>query len=143
MKERVHVLMVEDNRGDVVLMQEAIHSLGLPYELTVARDGVEAMDILCRRGSHSGASRPDMIVLDLKLPRKTGMEVLDELKADPILGCIPVIVLSSSISELSVARARNDPPYTCIGKPTTFDGYIEIARTLETFRNGEQGKKKP
>ena len=136
----IEVLMVEDNRGDVVLMKEAIRSASLSYNISVAKDGVEAIDFLRRKGMYTEAVRPDLIILDLKLPRKTGMEVLDEIKPDPTLCRIPIVILSSSISELGIARLRKEPPYTCIVKPSTFEGYIELAKTIEVFRKMEQRK---
>jgi CheY-like chemotaxis protein len=137
MKTPTAVLMVEDNRGDVVLMQEAIKNAGLPYHLTLVPDGVEALEFLRQQGKYAGAARPELIILDLKLPRKTGIEVLVEIELDPALRGIPIVVLSSSTSELAIARARRVPPYTCMVKPGTFDGYIELARTIEAFRNTE------
>lgn len=136
----IEVLMIDDNRGDIVLMQEAIQSASLPYNISVARDGLEAeaLEILRRQGKYAGAVRPDLIILDLKLPGKTGMEVLDEIQLDAMLNNIPIIILSSSRSELSVARSRKAPPYTCITKPSTFEGYIELVRVIETFRKAEQ-----
>ena len=134
----IAVLMVEDNRGDVVLMQEAIQSAGLPYNICVARDGVEALEFLRRQGKCAGAARPDLIMLDLKLPRKTGMEVLDEIELDPMLHNIPIVILSSSRSELSIARLRKEPPYTCMDKPSTFEGYVELVQIIEAFREQAQ-----
>lgn len=134
----VAVLMIEDNRGDVVLMQEAMQSAGLFYNLSVAHDGVEALEYLRRQGRYADSARPDLIMLDLKLPRKTGMEVLDEIQLDSTLRDIPIVILSSSRSELSIAKVRRDPPYNCLAKPSTFEGYIELARTIEMFRKTKQ-----
>ncbi len=134
----IAVLMVEDNRGDVVLMQEAIQSAGLPYNICVARDGVEALEFLRRQGKSAGAARPDLITLDLKLPRKTGMEVLDEIQLDSTLCNIPIVILSSSVSELKIARARREPPYNCMAKPNTFEGYVELVKIIEAFRKNAQ-----
>jgi len=133
------VLMVDDNRGDVMLLQEALQSAGLLYNLSVAQDGVEALDFLRRKGRHAAVSKPDLIVLDLKLPRKTGMEVLDEIKLDPGLRDIPLVVLSSSRSELCIARSRKAPSYTCLVKPSTFEGYVELAWAIEAVRKTTPG----
>ena len=85
----VEVLMVEDNRGDVVLVEAAIERAGLPYHVTVVSDGAEAVEILHRRGKHAQSPRPDLILLDLKLPRKNGCEVLDEIRRDPLVARFP------------------------------------------------------
>jgi len=134
----IAVLMVEDNRGDVVLMQEAIQSAGLPYNLSVAHDGVEALECLRLQGKYAGMARPDLIMLDLKLPGITGMEVLDEIELDPVLRNIPIVILSSSRSELSIARLRKEPPYNCMDKPSTFEDYVELVRIIEAFREQAQ-----
>ena len=132
--EPVEILMAEDNRGDVTLVREAMSELGLTHHVNVARDGVEAVDYLHRRGKYADALRPDLIVLDLKLPRKSGHEVLDDVQLDPELCDIPVVILSSSRSELEVARARRRSAYRCLVKPSTFAGYVDLVRTVETFR---------
>ena len=134
MKTSVEILMVEDNRGDVVLIQEAIQRAGLPYNLAVATDGVEALEYLRRKGARSCAPKPELLILDLKLPKKTGMEVMEEIHFDSGFSRIPIVILSSSASELSIARSRWEPPYRCVSKPTTFDGYIELVRTIEAIR---------
>jgi two-component system, chemotaxis family, response regulator Rcp1 len=130
----VEILIVEDNRGDVVLVQEAMTRAAITHHLTVARDGVEAMDFLRRQGKHASAPRPDLIVLDLKLPRRSGREVLADLAPDPSLRDIPVVILSSSISELEIARAHMLPTQMCMGKPSTFVGYVELVQCIERFR---------
>lgn len=138
MKEvkEVNVLMVEDNRGDVVLIEEAIRAAGVDYRVTVVRDGVAALEYLRRQGAYAEASRPDLILLDLKLPRMSGREVLADLVADPVLHDIPVAVLSSSRSELELARIGRQPNYTSFAKPSTFAGCIELLHAIEAFRQG-------
>ena len=128
------ILIVEDNRGDVVLMQEAIEGEGLSCHVVVLPDGVEAMAYLHREGKYAGAVRPDLIVLDLKLPRKGGREVLEEIRPDPELNAIPLVVLSSSRSELQLARPRTLAGQCCMVKPSTFAGYLELVQTTEAFR---------
>lgn len=140
---RIEVLMVEDNRGDVVLIQEATAKAGLEQTLTVVPDGVEAMDYLHRRGAYTQAARPDLIVLDLKLPRKSGREVLDEIRHDPALNAIPVVILSSSRSELEVARSGGRPEERYIAKPATFVGYVDLVKVIEEFRHGHESEKNP
>ncbi len=130
----VEVLVVEDNRGDVVLMQEAMKQAALSYRVTVISDGTEAMDFLHHRGKHVRAPRPDLILLDLKLPRKNGREVLDEIRPDPSLREIPVVLLSSSHSELDLARSHELPPECYVVKPGTYEGYVALVRDIEAFR---------
>ena len=132
--KQVEVLMVEDNRGDVVLVKEAMAKAELEHNVTVVTDGMDAMDYLHRRGKYTGVFRPDLIVLDLKLPRKSGLEVLDEIRRDPALSSIPVVVLSSSVSELEIAQSRSRPGERCIAKPATFAGYVDMVNIIEAFR---------
>ncbi len=130
----VEVLLVEDNRGDVLLVQEAMEMAGLDHNIIAVHNGVEALEFLRRSGGHSKSPRPDLILLDLKLPRKNGREVLDEILLDPFLLGIPVILLSSSASELELARTYGLPDQCYKVKPSTFEGYIELVRFIEAFR---------
>lgn len=101
----LEILLVEDNENDVILAKRAFQSAGLPSNISVARDGVEAMEFLRKQGQFSAAPNPDIILLDLNLPRKNGREVLKEIKEDSALKCIPVILLTSSTEEKDVAAA--------------------------------------
>lgn len=130
----IEVLMVEDNRGDVVLVEEAFGKLGLGHHLNVVPDGVEALEYLHHQGKYTAAVLPDLIVLDLKLPRKSGREVIEEMRPDPALCAIPLVILSSSRSELELARRRQLPRQRCLVKPSTFAGYVEMVQTVEAFR---------
>ncbi len=130
----VEVLMIEDNRGDVVLVQTAVEEAGLPYHVTVVSDGAEAVEFLQRRGKHAEAPRPGLILLDLKLPRKNGCEVLDEIRPDPVVREIPLVLLSSSKSELKRARSFGLPVECYLEKPGTFQGFVELVRAIEAFR---------
>jgi CheY-like chemotaxis protein len=131
------VLMIEDNRGDQVLIQEAMAKLGLEHRLTVVRDGVEALKYLRAEEPYAGGARPDLIVLDLKLPRKNGREVLEEIHGAPAWSRIPIVLLSSSRSELELARAIPVPVRRCMVKPNTFAGYVELVRSIEAFYRQE------
>ena len=134
MNKNVEVLMVEDNRGDIVLLEEAMRKAGLSHHVNTVKNGVEAMAYLRRQGEFTGASRPDLIVLDLKLPRKNGREVLEEIRRDPELSDIRLVVLSSSKSELALAMADKPVAPKCMVKPSTFEGYIELVKKIEAFR---------
>ncbi len=130
----VEVLIVEDNEGDVRLVKEAMARVGLSHHVTVLTDGVQAMEFLRRCGQYRTACRPDLIVLDLKLPRKDGREVLAEITPDPELARIPMAVLSSSQSELERAKAYNLPQECYFTKPATFTGYMQVVKSIEEYR---------
>jgi CheY-like chemotaxis protein len=130
---RVEVLLVEDNPGDVRLTQEALKDGRVMVNLTVAADGVEAMDILRRRGIHSSRPRPDLILLDLNLPRKNGREVLEEIKADEDLKRIPVIVMTTSKAEQDIHKVYNLNANCYITKPVDLDEFLNVVRSIEDF----------
>ena len=130
----IDVLMVEDNRGDVVLLREALAKAEINYRVTVVCDGIEALNYLRRQGRHVDAMRPELIILDLKLPRKSGREVLDGISRDAGLIEIPVVVFSRSRSELTLARSQSLPQRCFMVKPSTFAEYVSAAGSMETFR---------
>jgi len=130
----VEVLMIEDNRGDVVLVEAAIEKAGLPYHVTVVSDGVEAVEFLHRRGKYAESPPPGLIMLDLKLPRKNGCEVLDDIRLDPLLAETPLVLLSSSKSELKRARSFGLPEECYLEKASTFQDFVELVRAIEAYR---------
>lgn len=127
------VLLVEDNEGDVRLTREALKEGNLAVELSVARDGVEALDFLRRRGAFSNAVQPDLILLDLNLPRKDGREVLREIKQDPTLLRIPVTVLTTSDAEEDIVRMYDLRVNCYITKPVDMEQFVKIVRLIEEF----------
>lgn len=129
----VEVLLVEDNPGDVRLTQEAFKEGRVLVNLTVASDGVEAMDVLAKRGPHANRTRPDLILLDLNLPRKNGREVLVEIKADADLKRIPVIVMTTSKAEQDIHKAYNLNANCYITKPVDLDQFLNVVRSIEDF----------
>ncbi len=129
----IEILMVEDNPGDVRLAQEALKGGKVWNHLHVVEDGVSALDFLYRREPYGEAPRPDMILLDLNLPRKDGREVLATIKADKRLQSIPVIVLTSSQAEEDILRAYDLSANCYISKPVDFGQFIKIVRTIEEF----------
>ncbi len=136
MLERItpfQILLVEDNPGDVMLTQEAFQEGKLVHNLSVAADGEEAMDFLCRRGVHADAPRPDLILLDLNLPKKDGREVLAELKTDPELRHIPVIVLTTSEAEMDVWNAYKLHANCYLTKPIQMSDFFRKIRLVEDF----------
>jgi CheY-like chemotaxis protein len=134
MNERAFlILLVEDNPGDARLTLEALKESSAHNRLEHVPDGVEAMDFLRRRGRHADAPRPDLILLDLNLPRKTGREVLAEIKADAMLRRIPVVVLTTSQSEEDVMTVYNLNANCYVTKPADLEDYLKTIRCLEEF----------
>ena len=127
--EPIEILLVEDNAADVRLTQEALQEGKVRNNLTVARDGVEALDILQR----PGASRPDLILLDLNLPRKDGREVLATLKADPTLKHIPVVVLTTSSAEVDILKSYQLHANCYITKPVDLEQFVSVVRSIDEF----------
>jgi two-component system, chemotaxis family, response regulator Rcp1 len=127
------ILLVEDNPGDVRLMREALTANGMSKTLSVVEDGEQALSFLRRHGTYSEAPRPDLIFLDLNLPRKDGREVLAEIKENSDLRRIPVIVLTTSESETDVKRAYELHANCYVKKPTDLDEYLSVVKACESF----------
>ena len=133
MGKAVEILLIEDNPGDVRLTLEALHEGKDKNNLVVAPDGETALAILRREGAHADAPRPDLILLDLNLPKKDGREVLAEIKADEKLHCIPVVVLTTSKSEEDVLRSYQLNANCYITKPVDLEQFIRVVRAIEDF----------
>jgi CheY-like chemotaxis protein len=131
--ELVSILLVEDDPGDVVLIREALAEDKLANALAIVSDGVEAMEFLRRKGKYAEAVRPGLVLLDLNLPRKSGAEVLAELKSDPVLWTIPVVVLTTSEAEDDVLRAYQHHANAYVTKPVDFDRFRQIVRQIDDF----------
>ncbi len=129
----VDILLVEDNPGDVRLTKEALRDAKVLNEIFVAKDGVEAMEFLHRKGRFSQAPLPDMILLDLNLPRKDGREVLAEIKQDPNLKHIPVVVLTTSKADEDIIKTYNLHANAYITKPVDLNRFAEIIHVLNEF----------
>lgn len=127
------VLLVEDDPGDVVIAQEALRASKLQSRLNVVSDGNAAMAYLRRQNGYADAQRPDLILLDLNLPKKNGSEVLAELKSDPELARIPVIVLTSSTAEVDIHRSYDLHANAYVTKPVAFDGFFAALRQIQGF----------
>jgi len=130
---QVEILLVEDNPADVRLTREALKEGRVGNLLHVVGDGVEAMEFLTRTGRHEHAPRPDLILLDLNLPRKDGRQVLAEIKEDPVLKSIPVVVLTTSKSEEDVLATYRLHANCYITKPVDFDQFMAVVRSIEGF----------
>ena len=132
-EELIEILMVEDNPGDVILTQEAFEEARVRNRLHVVEDGVEALAFLRREGRFAGTPRPDLILLDLNLPRVGGLEVLETLKNDPELKTIPVVVLTTSRAEEDVLRSYRSHASCYVVKPVDLEKFIDVVRSLEGF----------
>jgi len=129
----IQILLVEDNPGDVRLTEEALTAINLANELHVVRDGVEAIDYLRGDGRYAGAARPDIILLDLNLPRKNGREVLKEIKRDQALRRIPVVVLTTSKAEDDIIGSYDLHANSYIAKPMNLDHFHQIVQTIGRY----------
>lgn len=129
----VEILLVEDNPGDICLIEEAFHDAGFAVKLNVARDGEEAHDFLRHEGKHANAQPPDLILLDLNLPRRDGRELLGVIKSDPTLRRIPVIVLTTSKSERDIANSYDLHANCYIIKPVGIEALTNVVRSIEHF----------
>lgn len=133
LSQPIEILLVEDNLGDVRLAQEALKEAKVANRLTVVPDGVEAMAYLRREGKYHGVPRPDLILLDLNLPKKDGREVLEEVKGDPDLRTIPVVILTTSRAEQDILKSYDLHANAYITKPVDFDQFISVVQAIEHF----------
>jgi two-component system, chemotaxis family, response regulator Rcp1 len=131
--EAIEVLLVEDSPGDVRLTREAFKDAKVHVNLHVAPDGTEAMAFLKREGKHANASRPDLILLDLNLPKKDGREVLAEIKENPELKTIPVVILTTSASEADILRSYQLHANCYITKPVGLEGFLQVVQSIDNF----------
>ncbi len=129
----VEILLVEDSPSDTELTVEALKEAKIRNHLSTVEDGVQAMEFLRREGRFARAPRPDLIMLDLNLPRKDGREVLAEIKSDPGFKMIPVVVLTTSRAEQDVLRAYELNANCYITKPVDFDQFLNVVRSIESF----------
>lgn len=129
----VELLLVEDDPGDTLMIQEALEYNKVRNRLHCVTDGVEALDFLRGNGDHADAPRPDVVLLDLNLPRKDGREVLAEIKSDPDLRTIPVVVLTTSKAEEDIMRSYQLHANAYVTKPVDFARFIEVVRQIDEF----------
>jgi two-component system, chemotaxis family, response regulator Rcp1 len=129
----IAILLVEDNPGDVRLTREALKEAKVRNRLSVAGDGVEALAYLRREGAYSAAPRPDIVLLDLNLPRKDGRQVLAEVKADPELRRIPIVILTTSKAEEDILKTYDLHANCFITKPVGFDQFVRVVQSIEHF----------
>ena len=129
----IEVLLIEDDPGDVLITREAFEHHKIHNTLRVARDGQEGLDYLSQRGSHEGATRPDLILLDLNLPKYDGHQLLEKIKSDPELCHIPVIVLTTSAAEEDILRSYRLHANAYVTKPVGFDQFMTVIRQIDEF----------
>lgn len=129
----IEILLVEDNPGDIRLTQEGLKEGKIFNNLSVVEDGIEALAFLRREGAYAAAPRPDLILLDLNLPRKDGREVLREIKSDPNLRRIPVVILTTSRAEEDITGTYNQHANCYITKPVDFEQFVNVVKTIENF----------
>jgi CheY-like chemotaxis protein len=129
----IEILLVEDNPGDARLTREALSTSKIHNNLHHARDGEEAMQFLRREGAFADAPRPDLILLDLNLPKRDGREVLDDIKSDPLLLHVPVVILTTSQAEEDILKAYRLHANCFISKPVDLEQFIKVVSSIEQF----------
>jgi len=129
----IEILLVEDNEPDVILTQEAFQDARIANNLHVTRDGVEAMAFLRREPPFQDAPTPDVVLLDINMPRKSGLEVLEEVKHDPLLRHIPVVILTTSQADEDILRSYQNHASSYIVKPVGFENFYQAIRAFETY----------
>jgi two-component system response regulator len=127
------ILLVEDSPSDVLMTRQALESAKILSRLHVVEDGVEAMAFLRRQGDYAKVPRPHLVLLDLNLPKKSGLEVLAEIKADPALKLMPIVVLTTSSAEVDVVHAYGLHANCYITKPVDFANFAQVIRSIEKF----------
>jgi two-component system, chemotaxis family, response regulator Rcp1 len=131
--EYIEILLVEDNPGDIRLTKEALKDSKILNNLNVVEDGMEAMTFLRKEGKYVDAPRPDLVLLDLNLPKKDGRDVLKEVKEDPILRRIPVVILTTSRSEQDILKTYDLYANCYINKPVDLDQFVTVVKSIENF----------
>ncbi|GAB2817197.1 response regulator [Actinocorallia aurea] len=131
--EPIEVLLVEDDPGDELMTREAFETNKIGNRLHVVRDGAEALDYLFRQGEYADAVRPDLILLDLNLPKRDGREVLEQIKTSPELAAIPVVILTTSSAEEDILRSYHLHANAYVTKPVDFDQFIAAIHKIDEF----------
>jgi two-component system, chemotaxis family, response regulator Rcp1 len=129
----IEILLVEDSPADIALTRELLKDARVLNNLTVAMDGEEAMAVLRSQGDHAKARTPDLVMLDLNLPRKDGREVLAEVKADPVLRRIPVVILTTSAADRDILHAYDHHVNAYVTKPVDLDQFMRVVKAIEDF----------
>lgn len=133
MIKEIKILLVEDNEGDIVLTKQALKKANITNGINVTKDGYDAMRYLRKEGEFANAETPDLILLDINLPKMDGMEVLAEIKNDETLRSIPVVILTTSDSENDIVRSYNNHANCYITKPVDFRKFMEVVQMIKDF----------
>lgn len=133
MSKPIEILLIEDNEGDVILTKEAFQDCRIWNNISVAMDGEMAMDMLKRREGFEDVTRPDLILLDINMPKKDGIEVLQEIKNDDDLKRIPVVILTSSKAEKDIAKTYDLHANSYLFKPLNLKQFVEVVQAIESF----------
>jgi CheY-like chemotaxis protein len=128
--DTIELLLVEDNPGDALLLTEAFDRSALPYRMTLLRNGAEALDFLFRRGNHREAGRPALVILDFNLPLANALEIMQEVRTEPALDDLPIVLMSGSNLDPALRAAIGLADDRFILKPSTFQGYLDLANRL-------------
>jgi CheY-like chemotaxis protein len=129
----MNILIIEDNEPEQIIMKEAFKDAQIVHDFHMVKDGVEAMDFLKNEGGYQGAPRPDLVILDLNMPRKNGLEVLSEIKSDPKWAHLPVLVFSNSDYSRDICKCYSLGANAYLNKPVDFDTFVEFARIIDKF----------
>ena len=130
---QIHILLVDDNEGDILLTREALEEARIINKISIANDGMEAVSFLRKTPPFAGVDMPDLILLDINLPKMDGTEVLSIIKSDPDLKRIPVIMLTTSSSEKDILASYDNYANCYITKPVDLDRFMDVVRTIEDF----------
>ncbi len=130
---KIHILLVEDNEGDIILTREALTDAKIRNTISVARDGEIALDFLYKRNEYADAKFPDIILLDINIPKINGLEVLKIIKSDAVLKIIPVVILTSSSAEIDITEAYSSCVNCYITKPVGLDNFLYVIKHVENF----------
>ena len=133
MKKEISILMVEDNEGDIVLTVQALKEAKINNEINVVRDGEAAIQYLHKEGQYTDSETPDLILLDINLPKMNGLEVLEELKREELLKAIPVVILTTSDSEKDVFESYQNHANCYITKPVNFENFMGVIQKIKDF----------
>jgi chemotaxis family two-component system response regulator Rcp1 len=131
--KKVNILLIEDNEGDVRLIQEAFRDSKIKNKFTVVNDGENAMEYLYKQGKYAESPRPDLIFLDLNLPQKSGLEILEEIKSSPELKRIPVVILTTSSTDENIQKSYGLFANCYITKPADFNQFVNVVKVIEEF----------
>jgi len=129
----IEILLVEDNPGDIRLTREALKESKIVNNLSVVTDGIEAMNFLRKKDNYAAAPVPDLVLLDINLPKKSGIEVLTEIKSDDVLKVIPVVILTTSQADRDIIRSYEAHVNCYIAKPVEFNSFMEVVKSIEGF----------